>query len=211
MKKSLTIGAASLALAAMPVVGAFAVPDPSGTTITDTLEVTVSAACSFLRYGEQGTASQTDVTTDPSWSGPTTSATADNDTVGSVHKYSATLLPGADVELGTSHFTAYCNVPNGFTVTVATPNLTSTGGNTINYSGSAVAANGEGWTLTKGSTIFNNVTPGTTVFMSANGSTDADHAVSEDATYNVYTNSQTAAGTYTGNVVYTFTYTDPTN
>lgn len=211
MKKTLIAGAASLALAAMPVLGAFADTDPTGTTVTDNLEVTIQAACSFLRYGEAGAGSQTDVTTGPAWAGPTTAATADNDRLYTArdHKYSATLLPGADVELGTSHFTAYCNVPTGFSVTVNTPSLVS-GSNSIAYSGSAVnTTSGQGWTLTKGSTLFDN-TAGNAVFMSAATSTDENSAVTADATYNVYTKTDTPAGTYTGQVVYTFTYTDPT-
>lgn len=212
MKKTLIAGAASLALAAMPVLGVFADTDPTGTTVTDNLEVTIQAACSFLRYGEAGAANQTDVT-GPAWSGPSTAATADNDRLYTArdHKYSATLLPGVDVELGTSHFIAYCNVPNGFTVTAATPNLATTGGDTINYSGTAVATGGEGWTITKSdNSLFNNATPGTTAFMSAATSTEKTNPVTEDAKYNVYTSTTTEAGTYTGQVVYTFTYTDPT-
>ncbi len=119
------------------------------------------------------------------------------------------MLPGADVELGTSHFTAYCNVPSGFSVTVITPPLTAANGtDTIAYSGSAAPT--EGWTITDSNGVFNNATPGTTVFMSANRSTDVSSAVEEDATYNVYTTSTTEAGVYKSEVVYPFTYTDPT-
>lgn len=50
MKKTLIIGAASLALAAMPVVGAFA-----ATTFTDTVTITVSEACSLSRSSGSGT------------------------------------------------------------------------------------------------------------------------------------------------------------
>ena len=213
MKKTLIAGAASLALAAMPVLGVFATSDQSGTTVTDNLEVTIETACSFLRYGEKGTANQSaDITVDPDWDGPTTSGLADNDSTyqAADHTYSAAMLPGADVELGTSHFTAYCNVPSGFSVTVITPALTAANGtDTIAYSGSASPS--EGWTITKkNDVLFNNANPGTTVFMSANGSTDASSAVEEDATYNVYTTSTTEAGVYKSEVVYTFTYTDPT-
>lgn len=206
MKKTLTIGAASLALAAMPVVGAFAV-DASGTTVTDTLEVKIAIACSFLRYGTAGASGQTDVTTGPNWNGTTTAGTADNDTTGSAHKYSASLLPGADVELGTSHFTAYCNAPSGFDVTVTTPDLEN-GSYSIDYSGTTISS-GAGWTLTKDGTIFSNTSGAK--FMTSSTATDANNAVTATATYNVYTDSTTAAGTYTGDVIYEFTYTDPTN
>ena len=204
MKKSLTIGAASIALAAMPIVGAFATTKTA--TIQDTLSATITSACTFLRYGEAGAAGQTDVTTDPAYNGTTTSATADSAT----HTYSATFKPTADVELGTSHLSAYCNSASGFTVTVATPDL-STGGtspNKIAFSGTAPSATtGEGWTLKKSDGTLVNATGAT--FMSSTTATDSSSAVTETATYTVYTNSTTKSGTYTADVVYTFTYDDP--
>ena len=51
MKKTLIAGAASLALAAMPVVGAFAA-DPAA--VIDTLTVTVDEACTFNHDGSSG-------------------------------------------------------------------------------------------------------------------------------------------------------------
>ena len=208
MKKTLTIGAASVALAAMPIVGVFAGQQTS--TITDTLSATITTACTFLRYGAAGAAGQTDVTAGPTWDGTTTSAASDAAT----HTYSATLKPTADVELGTSYFTGYCNAADGFNVTVVTPDL-STGGTapkTIAFSGTAPnATSGQGWTLAKhDGTLFTN-TGTDTVFMSASTSTDASTPINESATYKVYTNSTTESGTYTGNVVYTFTYEDPNN
>ena len=48
MKKSIiATGAASLALAAMPVVGVFAAPTPAG-TVTDTLNVNIPAGCTIV-------------------------------------------------------------------------------------------------------------------------------------------------------------------
>lgn len=48
MKKSIiATGAASLALAAMPVVGVFAEPTPAG-TVTDTINVNIPAACTIV-------------------------------------------------------------------------------------------------------------------------------------------------------------------
>ncbi|MBR3324193.1 hypothetical protein IKG24_01475 [Candidatus Saccharibacteria bacterium] len=220
MKKTLTIGAASIALAAMPIVGVFAAQQT--VTVTDTLQATITSACVFERYGESGAASQTDVTTGPAWNGPTTAGTADNDdtanpAVPPYHKYSATLKPGADVELGTSHFSGYCNDENGFEVTVDTPALSNgaTTPSTLPFLSTApAAATSEGYTITKGNggtpAQFTNQT-GDTVFMSSNAPTDESTAVTETATYNVYTISTTKAGTYTGNVTYTFTYEDPTS
>lgn len=206
MKKTLAIGAASVALAAMPIVGVFAGTQTS--TIGDTLSATITTACTFLRYGTAGAAGQTGVTTGPSWDGTTSAAAADAAT----HVYSATLNPTADVELGTSSFKAYCNAPSGFNVTVSTPDL-STGGstpNTIPFSTTTPnATSGEGWTLAKhDGTLFTN-TGADVNFMSASAPTDSSTAVTETATYTVYTKSDTKSGTYTSDVVYTFTYEDP--
>lgn len=55
MKKSFIAGAASLALAAMPVVGAFATDI---TTMTDTLSVTVSKSCNWDNSASTQTKSQ---------------------------------------------------------------------------------------------------------------------------------------------------------
>ena len=205
MKKSLAIGVASAAIAAMPIVGVFAGTQTS--TIGDTLSATITTACTFLRYGTAGAAGQTDVTVGPNWDGTTTPATADAAT----HVYSATLKPTADVELGTSNFKAYCNAPSGFNVTVATPDL-STGGTTpsiIPFANTTPnATTGEGWTLKKSDNSLVNATGD--VFMSAAGPTDATtNPVTETATYTVYTKSDTKSGTYTSDVVYTFTYEDP--
>ncbi len=53
MKKSLlTAGLASVAIAAMPVVGVFAA---SGSTVTDTVQVTINSACSITTSGNAGT------------------------------------------------------------------------------------------------------------------------------------------------------------
>ncbi len=50
MRKSIIAGAASVALAAMPVMGAFA-----ATSVTDTITANVSDACSFNRTAGEGT------------------------------------------------------------------------------------------------------------------------------------------------------------
>lgn len=217
MKKSLIAGAASITLAAMPVVGVFATSQT--VTVTDTLQATITSACVFKRYGEAGADGQTDVTTNPAWTGPSTSATADDNsaiTPPAYHTYSATFRPSADVELGTSYFSGYCNDENGFEVTVETPALSNgaTTPSTLPFVASTPdTTSTQGWTLVKDKagtpTQFTN-TGNDTVFMSSNEATNESTAVTETATYTVYTTSSTKAGTYTGNVVYTFTYDDPT-
>lgn len=224
MKKSLAIGATSAVLAAMPIVGVFATSQT--VTVTDTLQATISTACVFKRYGEAGASGQgaaANVT--PAWDGPVAAADpGDNDdditTNPKVyHKYSATFMPGDDIELGTSHFTGYCNDEGGFTVTVATPALSNGAVSpatelTLPFlTASPSTSASEGYAIVKDATgtpaQFTN-TSGDTVFMSSNTATDSSSAVTETATYTVYTLSTTKSGTYTGNVVYTFTYDDPT-
>ena len=209
MKKTLTIGAASAALAVTPMLGAFATPQTD--TIQDTLSAKITSACVFTRYGQAGAASQVDTTTGdaaPAWSGATTAGAA-NTTTGI---YSATFKPGNDVELGTSTFKGYCNDVGGFTVTVATPDLSTGGTNalTIPFAGTAPSAtSGEGWTLTKSDASLITAT-GDTFIDGTSGPTSSSTAITETATYKVYTKSDTKAGTYTGDVIYTFTYNDPT-
>lgn len=210
MKKTLIAGAASAVLAAMPVLGVFATSQTQ--SITDTLTVNLPTACTFVRYGVAGAASQTGVTVDPTWTdggdpataGPSSDATANTST----YIYAATLTAGNSVELGTSHFKAYCNAPDGFDVTVATPNL-SDGTNSINYSASTPAANTAGWTLALGDASLYDSTAASAKFMTAATATISTSPVTETATYTVYTADNTPSGTYTGNVVYTFTYDDP--
>ena len=209
MKKSLAIGAASVALAAMPIVGVFATEQEQ--TITDTLRATVSTACMFTRWGEAGAANQVDTTTGdvaPAWSGAASGAA---DTVTGI--YSATFKPGMDVELGTSHFSGYCNDANGFTITVATPDLatsTGAGAKTIPFAGTTPdSTNGEGWTLTKSGSGGLVTATGATFIDGSAGPSDASDPLTETATYTVYTKSTTKSGTYTADVVYTFTYEDP--
>ena len=207
MNKKITLGAASIALAAMPVAGVFAAQQTS--TITDTLNARVLSACEFTRVGVAGSSSQVDTTAGevaPAWDGPTTASPA---LTGKT--YSATIRPSTDVELGTSTFTGYCNDAAGFSVTVATPNLSDGGSNTIAFSGTAPdGTTGEGWTLEKdkGESTAALITATGATFMGKNTPTDAANPVTATATYKVYTKSTTKSGTYSGDVVYTFTYND---
>lgn len=201
MNKKITLGAASIALAAMPVAGVFAAQQTS--TITDTLNAKVLSACEFTRTGVAGS-TVVDTTVGeiaPSWDGPS---------AGTGHTYSATIKPSTDVELGTSTFTGYCNDAAGFTVTVVTPSLVD-GTKSIAFAGATNPGAGEGWTLTRAldgsaAALFANATGDT--FMNASAPTDAATAKTATATYTVYTSSTTKSGNYSGDVVYTFTYNE---
>ena len=196
MKKAIIAGAASAVLAAMPMAGVFAAQ--ATISITDKLSTTVNTACAFTRTGTAGEQSQTGVTSGPSWTNTTGTA---------LGTYSVTLNPGANATLGTSSFTAYCNANGGYTVTVATPDMATTANDKIEFSGEALTAGeGEGWTLQKRDNSYIAQTGAT--FMSNQNSTESSNPDTETATYKVYTLTTTEAGTYVGDVVYTFTYED---
>ena len=208
MKKTLAVGAASVALAAMPIVGAFATS--TSTTIVDSLSAKINSACVFTRTSATaGAASQVSETGEvaPAWTAGT----------GTAGTYSATFNPGKDIELGTSNFSGYCNDVAGFTVTVTTPAL-STGGaspNTLPFlTATPSTSTSEGYAITKNKGVVSpDPNPESQYisgnFMSASAPTDSTSAVTATATYTVYTTSTTKSGTYTGDVTYTFTYDDP--
>ncbi len=200
-KKLITAGAASLAVAAMPMVGVFAVTDV--VSVADTLQITVSPACSI--NGET-----------------TMGATTDDQT------YTATLLNGAIANLtngsGTTHaFEVICNNNAGWKVTAGAPsNLTppsehTTNAHVISYQAAALPeANSqpEGqWSAT----VTGTVVPATA---ESNGIADASGHIktsggiiatqapatagsSFTVTYGAYVGTQTAADTYAGTVTYT--------
>ena len=124
MKKALIAGAASVALAAMPVVGVFAA-DTDITEVTDTLTVTINPTCSF--NAQQG-------------------GTAPNAT----NTYSKVMTAnGFDASFGVTTLTVSCNNAKGYTVSSTMNNLTGpakagSGNETITYSTTDLAAAGQG-------------------------------------------------------------------
>ena len=192
MKKALIAGAASVALAAMPIAGVFAADI---TTVTDTLQITVDAACSINAV--------------------TATAGSDDTT------YSATVLNGAVAAFNNSSahtFSVVCNNNAGWKVTAGTPNdLSGSAGNihVIDYQAVATPSTGaEGvWTAT----VTGDSVPATA---EGNGIADASghiktaggiiatEAASTDGssftvTYGGYVGAETAADTYTGTITYT--------
>lgn len=151
MKKSIiAAGAASVALAAMPIVGAFA-----ATTQTDTLEVTINSVCSF-GFTDSETPHVIDVavpshTNGTAGAGPATwgsGATAD--------KLSATMLNGtANLDFGKTTLNVYCNNTDGYQITTngttsapltVGPLTAATAGNTDNIPvNNALSASSTGW------------------------------------------------------------------
>ena len=188
MKKALIAGAASVALAAMPVLGAFAVDD----TVTDVLTVTIEKSCTLTRTG--------------------TAATGDNAATSAAYNggtYSGTMLAGQLKDLGTSSFTVNCNDTAGYTVTGTFGTLTDAGGDEITYKTSAAAANDGKWSalVTGGAAAY--VTSGQTVKTSDSETPAAGDTFTvkysvgtlNNQPYGVYTNASAAVYELTGTTV----------
>ena len=197
--KRLAIAGASLALAAMPVVGVFAA-DGDILNITDTIQLTVNATCTF--------------NTDDS-------AVATNTT------YSATVANGAVASLsnGSAHkFNVFCNDTDGWKVTAGVPNnltppaASTTNNHVIAYQDTAIPAAASGtkegaWTATVSGSFTSAELSGINTVSNVNyiddeGGIIATEASSTDAstftvTYAAYVGTETAADTYTGTIGYT--------
>ncbi|MBR0424428.1 hypothetical protein IJI79_02950 [Candidatus Saccharibacteria bacterium] len=219
MKKSIiAAGAASVALAAMPMVGAFAL-----TTQTDTLQVTINGVCSFGYTDSQSThvidvaaPSHTDGT---AGAGP---ATWNNDTL------SATMLNGTEnQDFGKTTLNVYCNNSDGYQITTngTTGAVTTVGALTSNDTSDTIpvnagfSASSTGWSYQVAGTTGN-----TGIVASAHDGTWATAANAEDTiveapttgakttdnsgdtftiTYGVGIDETLSAGTYSGSITYT--------
>lgn len=208
MKKSIiATGAASLALAAMPVVGVFA----ADTSVTDTLKVTINKACTLRNNN---------TTVDGSTGAPTTN-----------NEYSVTMSNGqlrSDIGTGASGVTGTsdntidvaCNTNAGetgsnWTLTAAGKNDStdlSAGGSLKIATGTNTEASGDSsWAFkvageaASGATLspveaYNNkfaAVPDSATIATGSGS------ATFTMTYQVYVNPTQATGSYTGGVVYT--------
>lgn len=217
MKKSIiAAGAASLAVAAMPVVGVFA---DNVTTNTDTIQVTVSPTCTFAGNNTQAhsiaNASASVATDNIAWNDST-------DTV------SATMANGTVAEnYGESTFTVTCNKHNGFKVGTSFTNAKSTTNGDLT---GAIASNSEvvplsatfsdnsnsGWSykvtaVTGG--LVNGTASGTPSTPQWQNASNAQVVYSETPVsagtytvqYGVGIDATQAADTYTGSIIYTIT------
>jgi len=183
MKKALVAGAASLALAAVPVVGVFA-----ATTLTDTISVTVSDNCA-LSYG-----STAHTAGDGTWSSNTLSATRTNGTV--------------TYNLGKTTMKAVCNNSLGYKVAVKTLNNLTSGSNSIPaYAGTAYTASVSGWSPIQAPS--SGTPTGTSTKYKQGDTVKTESAVTAGTEFSVYygvgISSTQAAGTYSGTVVYELT------
>lgn len=168
MKKTLIAGAASLALAAMPVVGVFA-----ATTQTDNISVTVNNNCAL-------TAAHTNGSSKGTWSSNTLSVTMD---------------PGSvDYNIGKTTLTITCNYASGYKVTVATTDLVNGTYSIPAYTTTAYSNSVTGWAPANGST--STATKYKSGDVVKQQSTQVSGATA-DVYYGVGISGTQAAGTYT--------------
>ena len=192
--KKLAIAGASVALAAMPVLGAFA----ADTSVTDTIQITVNDACTITE-------------------GSTTDGLDNKDTT-----YADTVANGAETTFSGTHsgnhtFHVSCNAASGWSFSATPSNLagyTDSGKGTsnndsINFvaSGSYVSTGAAGdWTATitapSGITVTQPSTAGSANAVISETSNQAAN-VEITSTYKAYVGTQTSAGYYEGTIAYT--------
>lgn len=116
MKKSIiAAGAASVALAAMPIVGAMAVNGP----FTDIIQTTVADNCTFAR-GTVEDHTTDDYHTNGTWTVNTPVADTDTLSEVTVVPRTAGAATASETTLGDSHFYVICNDKDGYQVALTT-------------------------------------------------------------------------------------------
>lgn len=215
MKKSIiAAGAASVALAAIPIMGAFATVDYVGTPMTDTLQMTISDACTLSR----ATTAHTVGSTAPSGAAWTTgSGTGDytsldgttNGGANALHDtFAASVVAGVDYAgIATSSFAVTCNQASGFKVSVTTTPFYTTGATPTAtswvYNASGKAASGSSWSLSSSAKPSTAIASGSAVWDAAADATPgAATTGSFTITYDVYPASNQESGTFAADAVY---------
>ena len=199
MKKTLiTAGAASLALAAMPIVGVFAA---DGTlSQTDTVVLTVQTACSLASSGSNDTTYTTQLTpggNDQAITGSTFTVTC-NDAGG----WALYAVGNSDATTKTS-MDSSTNVDGDDIVTGTTLN-----GSVSNWAFKLAAGTEShaGAAITTGYTGFSAI-PATQTKVASNATgSERTTSATVTATYGVGVSSTQATGTYTGKVLYTLVH-----
>lgn len=182
MKKTLIAGAASLAVAAMPVAGVFA----AGMTQTDNLEVVITKNCAIDTVSHADGAA--------TWEDGTLSK--------------AIVAGNYEASFGSTEFTIICNNKDGWKVTaVADANLT-TGSDNLPLLFSAISnASESGYTVTTSTsdaTVSNTGIMASASQIVAQSSTPTVSAGAKfTSSYAVAVADGQAAGTYEGSVTYT--------
>ena len=190
MKKALIAGVTSAVLAALPVAMSFA-----ATTDEVTASVKVNTSCTIARlaYGSGGVgegSSHKNGTGSVSGTWGTSNSTL-----------TATVSNGfatpVDTPLGKSNFNVTCNDPDGYTLKVATSNLTA-GGDLVIPANANYSASVSGWGVIYNGSVYAN-TEGVTL-VSVQSSTNG---TAYEVGYGVGISGSQAAGTYTGTATYT--------
>ncbi len=200
MKKSIiAASAASIALAAMPVLGVFAEGDPTPTDdVTDTITITITPSCTFTaggdddEYGYEGTNA-----------GGSVNLNNDDATPTNIHT-----------------FTVFCNNNSGYKVSATASALNQTPSISDNFaykatlptSSSTDTAKKDGaWNATigqasGGSLSIDQLTDGgaATDIVTLNAAS-ATGGETFTATYTAWIGTETPAGTYSGTIAYTLT------
>ena len=186
MKKTLIAGAASAMLAAMPVVGVFAVGN--GETFTDNFTVNIERQCTMTRKATAHGNGYNNTAWNP------TDTTSDLMNIG-------TVTSGAVYSLGSSSFNVKCNGTDGYRVNAVITNFTNAAGDTIGLSNAEITTaptTASVWSIYNGSS-----------YITADGivknSGDPTANAGEDLTmtYNLGLKDGQASGTYNANVAYT--------
>lgn len=181
MKKSIiAAGAASVALAAMPIVGVFATD--ANQQATDTIQVTVDASCTFS-----------------AGSGTATYTASGTNTSGQV----SPSLSSSNVH----NFTVFCNDNDGYAVTaVATALTQSDVTDDFDYAATLPSSGTDGaWHAQIAGTALKNQLPDGGASTTIIERTEASGASGESftATYTAWIGTETPAGTYQGTIGYT--------
>lgn len=201
MKKSLiATGAASLALAAMPVVGVFA--DPASNELIDTINVTVEGGCTVESAAQGATP---------------------GDYSANARTFSASIAVGTYEELtgveGTSSttpaqaMTIKCNVPAADNRTFDITAVADNSGKLLHGSdeiggGTATSGNASAWAYTIDSGVnWNGVQASFTPVSGIAANTSTNYSF--NPYYRVYVQPDQAPGLYEGKVTYTVALTQP--
>ena len=199
MKKSIiAASAASLAVAALPVVGVFAA---TSTQFTDTLTVGVEGGCTM-----EDTSGSTGTYKNREFEGTITAGTSDE------------LTAQTGTDLYTGGFTINCNTTTGnFKVTVGATNdgdlkdgnnaisplaaNATMGGNTSSW---AIKSNAQGTTTANPYSDYKGFVAGDFITFAAS-STESPAEITFNPSYKVYVAPGQTPGNYTGTVTYTIT------
>lgn len=191
MKKSLIVtGAASLALAAMPVLGAFA-------AVTDTVTLTIDGSCSV--GGSAGSSSNTGNT-----------FTEEHATNSQLYSWDADETNGGTLKVSCNDASGWKVLAVGSGTGAAVTNMDATGSGTEIVTGTATSGPTSNWAFkvagTTGVTVAGNygsyaAVPGTATKVASGAASISEGTIYTG--YQVWVSATQQADTYTGKVTYT--------